>query len=274
VLRRARTARDAFGDFHAGGFELLHFVWVVGEKADGAHAEGFESVGSEFVLARIVGKAELAIGFDGVESGVLEFVGFELVDEADAAAFLGKIEDDASFGFGDGFQREFELGAAVAAFGSEDIAGEALRVDADERGFCVREIAVADRDGFFAFLDAFDAVDGEAAVAGGESGGSYDVGAACAQALFARTRFHRYIEYSSRDWGGSVHGVLKADANREFYGTRWIGRCAARQGCGELGDDFAAILGAQLIAARLALRSQNWLPHARRMRVARGWSAW
>ena len=167
VLRRAWTARNALGDFHAGGFELPDFVGIVREQADGLHAEGFESVGGKFVVARIVGKAELAIGFDGVEAGILKFIGFELVDEADSAAFLREIENNASFGFGDGFQREFELGAAVAALRGEYVTGETLRMDPDERGLRAGEIAVANRDGFFAFVRAFDAVDREAAVACG-----------------------------------------------------------------------------------------------------------
>ena len=85
--------------------------------------------------------AERVVGFDGVEALVLELVGAELGHEADAAAFLLLVEQDAGAFVGDAGEREVELVVAVAAQGVEDVAGEALRVDADDgrRGVDVAE---------------------------------------------------------------------------------------------------------------------------------------
>ena len=70
----------------------------------------------------------------------------------------------------------------------KDVAGEALRVDANQRGFRARKVAAADGDGFFAFVSAFDAVNGEAAVARRQVGGGDDVRAAFARRFLLR--FH------------------------------------------------------------------------------------
>ena len=188
MLCCARAARDELGDFDAGGFELLNFVGIIREQANGLHAEGFQSVGGEFVVAGIVGEAELAISFDGVEAGILKLVGFQLVDQANAAALLRQIQNNSSFGLGDAFEREFELRTAIAAFGSEDVAGKALRVDANQRSFRTRQVAVADGDGFFVFFSALDAMNGEAAVARRQVGRGDDVRAAFARRFLLR--FH------------------------------------------------------------------------------------
>ena len=91
-------------------------------------------------------------------------VGFELVHQADAAAFLRKIEKNAGARFADFFKREFELGAAVAAFGGQNVAGEALRVDANEgRGAAAVDFAVDHGDGGFGGGASFEAEDFEVA---------------------------------------------------------------------------------------------------------------
>ena len=70
--------------------------------------------------------AEFEVGFDGVEALVLELVGAELGHEADAAAFLLLVEQDAGAFVGDVAEGEVELVVAVAAERVEDVAGEAL----------------------------------------------------------------------------------------------------------------------------------------------------
>ena len=63
---------------------------------------------------------------------LLQLVGPELVEQADAAALLGHVEEDARALLLDARERPLELLAAVAAERVEDVAGQALRVDADE----------------------------------------------------------------------------------------------------------------------------------------------
>ncbi|HMD19584.1 MAG TPA: hypothetical protein VKH40_04655, partial [Alloacidobacterium sp.] len=72
-----------------------------------------QDFGGQLEFAAIGLVAQLDVGFDGVEALVLQFVGFEFCHEADAAAFLLFVEKDAGAGFGDGFEREFELPAEI-----------------------------------------------------------------------------------------------------------------------------------------------------------------
>ncbi len=115
---------------------------------------------------------------------VLQFVGLELGHQADAAAFLVLVEQNAGALFGDGGERELELLAAVAAQRVEDVAGEALRVDAHDGRRRV-DVAHDQRDGGLdarggrgqvvvaglrVIDDAFKAEDAEVSPARGEVG--------------------------------------------------------------------------------------------------------
>ena len=123
---------DALSDRDAGGLKRGDFLRIVGDEADAGDAEELEDFGGELVGAAVGGETELDVGFDGVQALVLELVGAELGHEADAAALLLLIEEDADALGGDAGERELELEAAVAAEGAEDVAGEALGVDADQ----------------------------------------------------------------------------------------------------------------------------------------------
>ena len=132
-LLRYDFGGDALGDSDACGFECGDFVGVIGDEADTGDAHEVEDCGRHFVGAAIGGVAQFLISLDGVAAMVLQFVGAELGHEADPAAFLLLVEKDACASFADFFERELQLEAAVAAEGTEDVAGEALRVNADER---------------------------------------------------------------------------------------------------------------------------------------------
>ena len=77
------------------------------------------------VVADVGGEAELRVRFDRVVPLLLQLVGFELVDQADAAPFLQQIEQHAALLGGDELEGALELRAAVAARGVEDVAGQA-----------------------------------------------------------------------------------------------------------------------------------------------------
>ena len=82
------------------------------------------------VVALVIVEAERGVGVDRIEAGVLKLVGAHLVGEADAAAFLREIKDDAAAGLLQPRQRKPELVAAIAAPRAEHVAGEAGRMDA------------------------------------------------------------------------------------------------------------------------------------------------
>jgi hypothetical protein len=95
----------------------------------------------QLVVAGVGVEAQLQVGFDRVGAGFLQAVGADLVDQADAAAFLAQVEQDAAAFGGDFLQRAFELGAAVAALREHHVAGQAFRVDARQRRLAAAEVA-------------------------------------------------------------------------------------------------------------------------------------
>ena len=78
-----------------------HFFGIVGHQADGWTPSSLERFGRKFVGAAVGGEAQLDIGLDGVQTLVLQLVGLELGHEADAAALLLLIEQDAGAFGGD-----------------------------------------------------------------------------------------------------------------------------------------------------------------------------
>ena len=91
-----------------------------------------EDLRADAVVAQVDRQAELEVRVDGVEALVLQVVGAQLVQQADPAALLGEVEQDAAALVLDHRERRLELLAAVAAQRVEDVAGQALGVHADE----------------------------------------------------------------------------------------------------------------------------------------------
>src|SRR4029079_9285983 len=99
---------------------------IVREDADRGQPEVGEDLVADAVLARILGQPELDVGLDGVHPLLLQLVRLELVEEPDAAALLGHVEEDAAALARDLVERLLELLAAVAAQRVEDVAREAF----------------------------------------------------------------------------------------------------------------------------------------------------
>src|SRR6185503_9817629 len=114
--------------------DRVHLLGVVGEEPHPADAEVVEDLRAGPVLADVGGETELQVGLDGVVALVLELVRLELLDQADAAAFLPDVEEDAALLAGDEGERGFHLLAALAAERVEDVAREAFGVDPDGDG--------------------------------------------------------------------------------------------------------------------------------------------
>ena len=123
-----------FGVFRIFGFE--------GPAADGA---------GQFVIAQVAIEAQLLVGFDGIGAAVLEFVGAQFVEQADAAALLELVDQQSAAGLGDAVEGDLQLRPAVAAQAVKDVPSEALRVDAHQRGRAIGEVTQLEHDGF---LDA------------------------------------------------------------------------------------------------------------------------
>ena len=123
------------------------------------------------VLAKVGSEAELEIRFDGVIAFVLQGIGADLIDEADAAAFLTQVDEDAAAFFGDLAHGCGELLSAVAAQRPEAVTGETFRVDAAEDGRSVIDLPHGESDVVLAIHAVHEAVDLKVAVLGREFGG-------------------------------------------------------------------------------------------------------
>ena len=82
-------------------------------------AEVAQDLGGGAVVAGVGGQPEVEVGVDGVAAAVLQLVGLQLGDQADAAALVAaQVDHDAAALLDDPRQRLVELGAAVAALRS------------------------------------------------------------------------------------------------------------------------------------------------------------
>ena len=130
VRIRGKSHRDLLHDFQSVTFQANDFLGVVGQKADFSHPQIVKHLGSHTVVPEIGGIAQLFVGFDGVESLFLKFVGLDFGGESDATAFLPEVEKDPSFS-GNLFKCGVELASTVASPGSENITGEAFGMNSD-----------------------------------------------------------------------------------------------------------------------------------------------
>ena len=137
---------NALDDLEAVAADRHVLGRVVRHQAHLADAEVAQDLAADAVVADVRREAELLVRRDGVVPLVLQLVRLELVDEPDAAALLEQVEEDAPARLDDLLHGERELGAAVAAGRTEDVAGQALRVDADEDRLVFADLPVNERD--------------------------------------------------------------------------------------------------------------------------------
>lgn len=177
----AGAAWNALGDLNSRVLKLADFLRIVGKQANRLDTESFEGFGGKIIIAGVGIEAELAIRFDGIKTAVLKLVGFQFVQQTDAASLLRKIEDDTARLLGDLAERIFELRTAIAALGSKYVACQTLRMDSNEgrlptrRGFAV-QLSANDSDGLLAWSAAFNSKDAERPVASGQLGLRHDSG--------------------------------------------------------------------------------------------------
>src|SRR5439155_13528567 len=114
------------------GLGPFHLARIVREQSDGGQAKIGQDLVADAVVTGVGGEAECEVGLDRVHPLLLELVGPQLVQQADASTLLRHVEQHSLLLGPDQRQRLFELLAAVAAKRVEDVAGEAFGMDADE----------------------------------------------------------------------------------------------------------------------------------------------
>src|SRR6266850_2037759 len=139
---------DLVGDADAVAFEGDDFFRVVGEDPDVLETEINQDLRADaaFVLDHALAGG-LAIELAAlVKMNLRERAGFFGGFDAEAAARVVEIEKDAATFLGDGFQRARDEFAAVARSGTEDVAGQAMGMDAHQGRLRAFEIAAHQRD--------------------------------------------------------------------------------------------------------------------------------
>ena len=115
VLRRGLDLeRHLLDDRQPVSVEPGQLARVVGQDPDGRQPEVGEDLVADPPLARVRRKPEREVGLDGVEPVRLQLVGPKLVQEADPAALLAHVQDDAVSLRLDAGERLLELISAVA----------------------------------------------------------------------------------------------------------------------------------------------------------------
>ena len=88
----AGTSRDMLKslDVDIKVLERIDFTWIVRHQPERTNAEMAQHRATHLIIAKIIRKTELMIGFYGVCSRLLQAIGAYLVDQADATTFLAQ----------------------------------------------------------------------------------------------------------------------------------------------------------------------------------------
>lgn len=148
VLAGSDFAGNTFHNLDAGFFEGVYLVGIVRKQAHAAHAQRLEDLAGECEIAVVGFEPKPLVGFYRIQACVLQLVSLKFRHQAYAAAFLLLVDENPRALLRDHGKRELELLAAVATQRMKNIAREALRMHAHQRGFR-RDIAHDKRDSFF-----------------------------------------------------------------------------------------------------------------------------
>ena len=106
--------RHALGDPDAVAFEGDHLVGVVGQQPYRAKTELPQHFCRREINPLVGVEAQLLVGVERVETGILQAIGAQLIDQPDAAPLLRQVEQHAA-GCRDRRDPASQLVAAVAA---------------------------------------------------------------------------------------------------------------------------------------------------------------
>ena len=101
------------------------------------------------VIPQIDRKTELLVCFNRVSALILERVGANLIDDADAATFLLLVDDRAPAFLLNHLHCPVKLAPAVAFDRAKDVAGQTLRMDANERWDIASHLSIKEDNKFF-----------------------------------------------------------------------------------------------------------------------------
>lgn len=152
VLGRFHDVGDAFVDLDAVLFKAGNLFEVVRHQLDRFHTERVQHVGGDSIVPGVVWKPQCQVGLHRIESLILELICLDLVREADPAAFLTEVQQNAHVHFADGHHGGLKLVAAVAAKRTGNVAGETLRMQSDRDILGAADVA-PDESSMFLVVD-------------------------------------------------------------------------------------------------------------------------
>lgn len=117
-----RHDRHAFRNFYACLFERRNFVRIVRHQLHGVDSEMLTDRARQTVVAQVHPQAQSFVGLYGVLAFVLQLVGAQFIDNANAAAFFHLVDHQPAAFLGNRGQGNFQLLPAIATQAVEDIA--------------------------------------------------------------------------------------------------------------------------------------------------------
>ena len=122
------------------------FFGIVRQEPNLREPKVLKHLDADAVVAAVHLMAERHIGLDRVHALILQVVGLDLLDQSDAAAFLGQIDQHAGPFLTDHLHGQLELVAAVTTQRRQQVAGEAGRMQPHQRLRPVGRVAQHDGD--------------------------------------------------------------------------------------------------------------------------------
>ncbi len=110
-----RLQRHTLDDGQAAALQPGDLVRVVGQQAQGDHVQIAQHLGRYAIVAQVGLVAEQQIGLHRVVADVLQVIGAQLLQQADAPPLLTKVEQHAAPLGGNEAHRRGQLRAAIAA---------------------------------------------------------------------------------------------------------------------------------------------------------------
>ena len=126
-------ARKPCDNFNAGISQGDSLAGIICEKSNTFDTEVVQYRGRQAEIPAVALEAQRVIGLNGVDAGILQLISLHFCHQANAAALLIFVNHEATTFRGDGLHGHLELTVAVAAQRPEHLAGEALRMDAQQR---------------------------------------------------------------------------------------------------------------------------------------------
>ena len=146
-----RNAGYAFGHNDSRFFESSHLIRIIRHQAHARNRQMPKDCARQRVIPQIALEPELFVRLHRIGAAVLQFIGAQFVHQPDPPAFLELVDDEPAPLGGNFAEGDFELGPAIASQAMENVSGQALRMDAQQRRRPIVHVAHLQDYGF---LDA------------------------------------------------------------------------------------------------------------------------